>query len=214
MYNPKLCVFKICCVHINSFAYLVMCTLIVPIVVSANTETCFCDSSTNSKLMYNSSVILKKYENGNIASIQEIKNKKFNGLYESWWRNGNRRAQGWFINGRENGDYFAWYKNGSKYFSGSMRGGKSDGVFNTWFADGKIRNQGIFLNGIRIGQWKSWYNSGQQSSVVNFELDKILECSLWNKAGKIVYQGKDTKRCNDIYVAYYNTYSLESDEPD
>lgn len=116
--------------------------------------------------MYNSSVILKKYENGNIASIQEIKNKKFNGLYESWWRNGNRRAQGWFINGRENGDYFAWY------------------------------------------------NSGQQSSVVNFELDKILECSLWNKAGKIVYQGKDTKRCNDIYVAYYNTYSLESDEPD
>ncbi|HCL5351000.1 TPA: hypothetical protein N3A45_003971 [Salmonella enterica subsp. salamae serovar [1],40:z35:e,n,x,z15] len=166
MYNPKLCVFKICCFHINSFAYLVMCTLIVPIVVSANTETCFCDSSTNSKLMYNSSVILKKYENGNIASIQEIKNKKFNGLYESWWRNGNRRAQGWFINGRENGDYFAWY------------------------------------------------NSGQQSSVVNFELDKILECSLWNKAGKIVYQGKDTKRCNDIYVAYYNTYSLESDEPD
>ncbi|EGD6462202.1 hypothetical protein IAJ26_004673, partial [Salmonella enterica] len=93
----------------------------------------------------------KKYENRNIASIQEIKNKKFNGLYESWWRNGNRRAQGRFINGREDGDYFIWYKNGNKYFSGSMRDGKLDGVFNTWFADGKIRIQGIFLSGTRIG---------------------------------------------------------------
>ncbi|EOX8446583.1 toxin-antitoxin system YwqK family antitoxin [Salmonella enterica] len=109
--------------------------------------------------------------------------------------------------------FFAWYKNGRKYFSGSMRDGKSDGAFNTWFTDGKIRNQGIFLSGKRIVQWKSWYDSGQQSSIVNFEEDKILECSFWNEAGETIYQGKDTKRCNEIYVSYYNTYSLESDEP-
>ncbi|EOC3629997.1 toxin-antitoxin system YwqK family antitoxin [Enterobacter hormaechei] len=213
MYNPKLSVFKTRCVHISSFSYLVMCALIVPIIVSANTGTYFCDSSTNSELRYNNTIILKKYENGNLASIQEVNNEKFNGLYESWWRNGNRRAQGRFKNGREDGAFFAWYKNGRKYFSGSMRDGKSDGAFNTWFADGKIRNQGIFLSGKRIGQWRSWYDSGQQSSIVNFEEDKILECSFWNDAGETIYQGKDTKRCNDIYVSYYNTYSLESDEP-
>ncbi len=106
MYNPKLSVFKTRCVHISSFSYLVMCALIVPIIVSANTGTYFCDSSTNSELKYNNTIILKKYENGNLASIQKVNNEKFNGLYESWWRNGNRRAQGRFKNGREDGDFF------------------------------------------------------------------------------------------------------------
>lgn len=79
MYNPKLFLFKTRCVHINLFTYLVMCALIVPIIASANTETYFCDGSTNSELRYNNTVILKKYEDGNLASIQEVKNKKIMG---------------------------------------------------------------------------------------------------------------------------------------
>ena len=51
-----------------------------------------------------------KMEQGKNTAL--LKKNKLNGLWTSWFSNGNKKAEGKYIQGREDGVHSQWYSNG------------------------------------------------------------------------------------------------------
>jgi antitoxin component YwqK of YwqJK toxin-antitoxin module len=52
-----------------------------------------------------------------------------NGVWTSWYENGQKNSQIKYVNGKEDGDYNTWYPNGKPYITGKYDMGKKIGVW-------------------------------------------------------------------------------------
>lgn len=157
-------------------------------------------------------IVIEKYDDGGIESIQEYNDSMPEGIYQSWWRNGNRKSKGFFVNGKENGPIYIWWKNGNKEAIGKFVNGKVDGEGLSWFQSGRRHTKVFYTDGVETGIWTSWYENKKQSSLLTFASGKIIKCKAWDTHSKLVYEGKDNKKCTHIYTSHY-LVSLESEDP-
>ncbi|MHA0995531.1 toxin-antitoxin system YwqK family antitoxin [Enterobacter ludwigii] len=158
-------------------------------------------------------VTITKYNAKQLESFQEFSGEIPDGIYESWWRNGEKKYKAFFLKGKENGEVYSWYKNGNKQFTGSMKDGVLEGELTSWFENGNKRTRENYVYGKRNGIWISWYENQKHSSTLTFNLGRIIKCSSWNSEGKMIYTGSERKKCENIFNSNY-TMSMESEDPE
>ena len=97
------------------------------------------------------------YENGQLKFV-ENKNEdgKRDGLWTSWYENGQKQLEGTYKNGKEDGLFITWYENGERRSEGTWKGGKFDGLWISWYENGQKRLEGTYKYGDLvnlIGRW-------------------------------------------------------------
>jgi len=66
----------------------------------------------------------KKYISGTYDD-KELRN----GIWTSWYENGQKNSEYKYINGKEDGVYNVWYPNGNQYIKGKYKMGKEVGIW-------------------------------------------------------------------------------------
>jgi Family of unknown function (DUF5758)/MORN repeat variant len=70
-----------------------------------------------------------------------------NGLYETWYENGQMRRRCTYKNGEKDGLYERWYMNGQMRMRCTYKNGKKDGVCEEWNENGQIRSRCTYKDG-------------------------------------------------------------------
>jgi antitoxin component YwqK of YwqJK toxin-antitoxin module len=63
------------------------------------------------------------------------------GVWTTWYENGQRSAIDHFRDGLQDGLHISWYANGQKAIEGNYRAGKREGVWTRWDPSGLTRKQ-------------------------------------------------------------------------
>ena len=81
---------------------------------------------------------------------------------------------GIYRNGIEEGLWISWYENGQKWEEGNYRNGEEEGLWLYWYDNGQKADEGNYQNGEKEGLWISWYLSGQKISEGNYRNGKLI----------------------------------------
>jgi len=154
--------------------------------------------------------VFEKDKRGNILSSQTYVHGVLNGVYSSWWYNGNKKSEIEYKNGKEEGKGTIWYQNGNINMVFNMQNGIMDGQIVVWHSNGTKQAKGLYLNGKKNSIWQSWYANGNKSSLIKFNLDKIESCQQWDAQGVEKLLERSEQVCMDIYYKFYTT-TLESE---
>jgi len=77
------------------------------------------------------------YADGKKKLEGSYKNTQRDGLWTSWYANGNIWSQSEYTDGIENGLYVVYHENGSKYYEGHYKKGNRVGKWTFWDLGGK-----------------------------------------------------------------------------
>ncbi len=69
---------------------------------------------------------------------------KQNGVWTSWYENGQKNSQVKYVDGKEDGDYNTWYPNGKSYIKGYYKMGDKVGVWTFYDTLGKVTKETNF----------------------------------------------------------------------
>lgn len=119
-----------------------------------------------------------------------------NGLFISWYKDGQIEQKGVYDQGMRKGLWVIWYESGQKKSAGRYRNGLKDGQWTAWYQNGKRMQKGIYREGKREGVWILWYGNGRKKEAGRYSDDKKVErWSYWSESGKMV---KDNIMDEDI----------------
>jgi|GEM_PF-3554628 len=93
----------------------------------------------------NNIVALKKIETQNLNTIEKPQGR--NGKYITYYDNGNKWVELFFVNGLREGTQYSWHKNGKIKSELNYANGKKNGSQKWWKKDGKILNHKFYENG-------------------------------------------------------------------
>ena len=88
-------------------------------------------------------------------------------------------------NGKKDGLWTSWYENGQKESEETFKDGKRDGLGTWWYENGRKKIKGINKDGRRDGLWTWWYENGQKKEEVTFKDGEMISGKKWNKDGSV-----------------------------
>ena len=62
--------------------------------------------------------------------------------------------------GKPEGVWVSWYENGNKNSQGTYENGKWQGLYRVWYPNGKLHYTGEYDKGVRVGVWKFYDSTG------------------------------------------------------
>ncbi|MBN1821281.1 MAG: hypothetical protein JW833_11220 [Prolixibacteraceae bacterium] len=83
------------------------------------------------------------------------------GLYTSWYMNGQKKCEKTYVNGKIEGKSIYWFENGQKEEESNFINDSLDGLQIMWYENGQKKQEGIYKSGNLIGSYKEWYENGQ-----------------------------------------------------
>lgn len=101
--------------------------------------------------------IVKKYENGQVHSIENFKNGKLNGEFKEFFENGNLSQIGSFKNG-DMKNIKVFYENGNLKFEQNLKERK--GKYRGYYPNGQLEEEGEVFQGEETGLWKYYDEDG------------------------------------------------------
>ena len=117
----------------------------------------------------------EKYDNGQLkmrytakksASGKMIKQ----GLYQSWYENGQKKYEQEYVDGKLNGPSKLWYKNGQLRINVNYVNGERDGDFIEFYENGQQCSAITYSAGKKVGKLISWHKNGQKMKSVIHQL--------------------------------------------
>ena len=109
--------------------------------------------------------VIKKYKDGQVESIENLKNGKLNGEFKEFFEDGSLFQVGTFKNGdMENVKVF--YENGNLKFEQNLKDRK--GRYKGYYPNGMLEVEGEVFQGDEIGLWKYYNEEGKLSSEVTY----------------------------------------------
>jgi antitoxin component YwqK of YwqJK toxin-antitoxin module len=103
-----------------------------------------------------------------------IKDGKFDGLYLTWYENGQKKNEGNYNNGEKVGKWTYWFDSGKKEKEETYKNGKNDGKVTSWFDSGKKEKEETYKNGNPDGLYLTWYENGQKKNEGNYNNYKYV----------------------------------------
>ena len=131
--------------------------------------------------------IVKKYENGQVQSIENFKNGKLYGEFKEFYKDGTLAQIGSFKSGvlenikafYENGNlkfeeilkgkYKGYYPNGQLEEEGEVFQGEEAGLWKYYNEEGKLLSEGRYKEGKKIGKWKLYNFDGSLLKIENYK---------------------------------------------
>ena len=93
--------------------------------------------------------IVKK-QTGQIIAKSFYKNGLLNGVYQTWYNNGQQECYCYCINNRLEGEYKSWYDNGKILEQSFYENGIKEGLTKKWDKDGFLLSSKVYKNGERM----------------------------------------------------------------
>ena len=107
--------------------------------------------------------IIKKYNNGQVKSIENFKNGKLNGEFKEFFEDGKLFQIATFKNG-DMKNIKVFYENGNLKFEQNLKDRK--GRYKGYYPNGQLEEEGEVFQGEKIGVWKYYNEEGKLSSEV------------------------------------------------
>lgn len=95
---------------------------------------------------------VKEYRDEEETILSEhyfLKNRKLEGVYKYWHRNGQLFEQCSFKDGNLDGEYKHWHSNGQLCTRCFYKNGNLDGEYKRWYEDGKLCHHWYYKNGVK-----------------------------------------------------------------
>ena len=127
------------------------------------------------------------YENGQKEEECTYRDGRKDGVYQSWWNNGQKLIEITYRDGKEEGLYQRWWKNGQKSAEFHYRDGKYEGLCQEWYDNGQKSIECHYRDGKREGLYHYWGENGQKIVESNY-LDGKRNglCKVWNFDGELI----------------------------
>ena len=134
--------------------------------------------------------IIDVNENGDINLEGKFSRGKRNGIWTTWYVNGQKEHEGYYKNGLKSGLWKTWYDSGQAWKEGYYYAGKKEGGWLYWYWNGNNLEVETYRNGILHGPWKKWYSNGQQKIEGSYK--DITQDGVSRKYGKWIYYLNDS----------------------
>lgn len=128
------------------------------------------------------------YINGNIESKGYFQNNQSTGIWEFYYESGNLKMRGVLQNNTNAGHWEFFYESGNKSMEGIMNGRLREGKWNYYYEDGALKETGTYIAGKRHGVWKSYYEDGVLKSEGEFSDDYGVITEFYH-SGKVAGSG-------------------------
>ena len=110
------------------------------------------------------------FPNGQEHTIIDYRNGRPNGDYKVFYENGQLEEEGTWSRNRNTGDFKRFYENGSKHQEFVFNiSGKRDGVQKYYHDNGQLMIVGTIEDGKEVGEFKEYYKDGSLKSVKYFD---------------------------------------------
>ncbi|MBK9015100.1 MAG: toxin-antitoxin system YwqK family antitoxin [Saprospiraceae bacterium] len=111
-----------------------------------------------------------KDENGKLKEKFTInkKSKKKEGQYLSFYPNGQKLEESFYLNDSLQGEQKMYYENGQLESLTNHANGMFVGKYQKFDENGRLTNEGQFVNNEMSGVWKRWYDTGELQEEVTF----------------------------------------------
>lgn len=112
------------------------------------------------------------YENGNKSAEYTYKDGQKEGLCTIWYENGNKKNEYTLKDGKLEGKWTKWFENGYKYVEYTYKAGKKDGFWTSWYANGKKEEEGYYKDDKKDGKYTLWYENGNIKAEGSYKAGK------------------------------------------
>ena len=100
-----------------------------------------------------------------------INTGKKEGIYKSYWYNGQLCIEVNYIDGLRNGIYKLYHFNGQLWEEVNYISGKENGIYKSYHENGQLGNEVNYIGGKINGIYKSYYNNGKLHVVKKITLN-------------------------------------------
>jgi antitoxin component YwqK of YwqJK toxin-antitoxin module len=128
------------------------------------------------------------YLNGNGGDLGKtgIPKNGREGLFNSYYKNGNPEAINPYKSGKLNGLCTFYYENGNKSEVSNYTAGELDGVYNSFYENSKPKEVSNYKVGVRDGLYTSFFENGNKVEVSNYKAGKLDGlCTFYYENGKL-----------------------------
>jgi uncharacterized protein len=147
---------------------------------------------------------LKKFEGTLISGKKE-------GIWNSWYEEGQPKCEEMFKDGIHIGPYVSWFEYGKKELEGNYLNGKKEGLWISWYERGQKKSEENYKDGLKNGLTVSWFVNGQKESEGSYRNDKKEgRWDSWFSNGQKEFEGSYLNDLMDGYGIYY--YNFNGDE--
>lgn len=111
------------------------------------------------------------YENGQKEITCTFLDKKIIGKFELWYKNGQKNLECTFINETTSNifePFHTEYYQNTRSFGINYLYGKKDGIFKHWYENGKLHEYITYVDGKRNGLYKLYYKNGNKNKEVTY----------------------------------------------
>ena len=141
-------------------------------------ETYYYNSSIYSGICYD------VFENGNTKLQGNILDGKRNGIWKSFFEDGNIKNITQYDLGREDSCWLYLFPNGNLQKEINFANGKRFGICKNYFKNNQLKKCGYYLNNFKHGNWE-WYNlNGNIRHKTTFSDGEIISETCFDKNGK------------------------------
>ena len=90
------------------------------------------------------------FNGGKVRELCHYKDRKLDGPWIWYYKNGQKGWEGRFRDGKREGLWTGWYKNGQKRWEGRYKDGKKEGLWTNWHVEGKVVGQTRYKDGVEV----------------------------------------------------------------
>jgi len=101
-----------------------------------------------------------------------------NGTYLSFFEDGNKRIEGYYVNGQPSQLWTYYFENGEKKSSGYIKDGIANGKWEYYYESGGVRAKGVLNGAKKIGYWTNYFENGNEKSSGTYFADQ--KEGIWN----------------------------------
>jgi antitoxin component YwqK of YwqJK toxin-antitoxin module len=109
---------------------------------------------------YSGHCIIHFTNTGLVKQDMTFKDGKLDGVFISYYRNGNVNRKGEFSEGRYHGKWEQWSESGKKLYEVHYRNDTLCGAFNVWYPTGVLKKKGVCADNNRKGLWTEYDEAG------------------------------------------------------
>lgn len=113
------------------------------------------------------------YSNGQLCERKNYLVGKLHGLQESWHKNGKLFIRENYKHGLRDGIYEQWHKNGQQYLRENYKDDMSNGLCEGWHTNGQLNWRANVKNDKMEGLYEEWHSNGQLKERAHFKNDKL-----------------------------------------
>ena len=117
--------------------------------------------------------------------IGKMKNGKKDGLWTSWYENGQKESEETFKDWKRDGLEIHWYENEQKKSEGTLKDGEYVGLITEWYENGQKSYEGTIFD-VQSIHFAEWYENGQKKSEGTFKDEKFVSKKEWNEDGSVM----------------------------